>query len=76
MKDVIKDPSSKGEILKLERFKFMYETFKLVTKYQTDSTKLKEVSLAALDFFKNPDYDLWMHAEILRLEGEFALNKG
>lgn len=54
----------------------MYETFKLVTKYQTDSTKLKEVSLAALDFFKNQDYDLWMHAEILRLEGEFALNKG
>ena len=54
----------------------MYETFKLVTKYQTDSTKIKEVAIAAVDFFKNPDYDLWMHAEILRLEGEFALSKG
>ncbi len=54
----------------------MYEQFKLITKYQTDSTKIKEVQLTAIDFFKNPDYDLWMHAEILRLEGEYALSKG
>ena len=76
VKDILVDPSTKGDVLKLERFKMLYETFKLVTKYQTDSNKIKEVNLAALEFFQNKDYDLWMHAEILRLEGEFALSKG
>jgi hypothetical protein len=37
---------------------------------------LKEVFLTALEFFKNKDYYLWLDAEILRLEGKFALNKG
>lgn len=76
VKDVVLDEKTKGEALKLERFKYMYETFKLTTKYQTDSTKLKETLIQACEFSKNPDFDLWMHADILRLEGEYALAKG
>lgn len=70
------DPSTKGDALKLERFKYMYESFKLVSKFQPDSSRLKETQIQAIDFVKNPDFELWMHADILRLEGEFALAKG
>jgi hypothetical protein len=27
-------------------------------------------------FVENKDYDLWMHADILRLQGQFMLSKG
>jgi hypothetical protein len=36
VKDIMLDPTTKGDALKLERFKYMYESFKLVTNYQTD----------------------------------------
>ena len=58
------DIDTKGEMLKLERFKYRYETFKL---HLAIDQKGLEMIQESSKFLECTDYDLWMHAEILRL---------
>lgn len=76
VKAPLTDPETKGEFLKLERYRFTYENFKLHMITGVDQTVNQEVLREGLDFLDNKDYDPWMHAEILRLQGEYFLQRG
>jgi hypothetical protein len=58
---------TKGENLKLERYRFMYENFKLHMITGIESARQKEILLDCQLFLDNKDYEPWMHADILRL---------
>ena len=60
----------------LERFRYTYEVNKLNMLTISDSTRQQEFIRDNQSFVECPDYDLWMHAEILRLQGEYMLSKG
>lgn len=60
----------------LERFRYTYECNKLNLLIVGDSNRQQEFIRDNLNFLECQDYDLWMHAEILRLQGEFMLQRG
>ena len=60
----------------LERFRYTYEVNKLNMLTISDSTRQQEFIRDNQSFVENSDYDLWMHAEILRLQGDYMLSKG
>ena len=68
-KPFLVNEEARGDILKLERFKYYYETFKLTMKFHKDPTTQHECLIKSLEFVDKNEYDLWMHAEILRLMG-------
>ena len=61
----------KGDVLKLERFKLTYETFKQQMAFR--SLKRAEVQAhltKTIQEIDNADYDPWMQAELARIVGE------
>jgi len=76
VKTPLLDKDTKGENLKLERYRFMYENFKLHMITSVDSTKEQAILLESQAFIENKDYGPWMHADIQRLAGEHFLHRG
>ena len=68
-KQFLLSDEARGDILKLERFKYHYENFKLTMKFHKDAGSQLECLMKSLEFVEKNEYDLWMHAEILRLMG-------
>lgn len=71
-------PETTGDTLKLERFRYLYEMNKLhvTTELSADKIRMQKLEKENEEFIKNQDYDLWMTAEIHRLQGEYSLKKG
>ena len=69
VKAPVTDPNIKGDKMMLERFRFLYETNKIHLLTVPNSLKQQELFAENARFVQNSDYDLWMHAEILRLQG-------
>lgn len=60
----------------LEHFRYTYETNKLNMLTMSDSTRVADLIKDNNAFVENPEYDLWMRAEILRLQGEYMMSRG
>jgi hypothetical protein len=76
VRDPLFDINTRGDRLTLERFRYTYETNKLHMLTLSESARQQEIMIENNQFLECPDYDLWMHAEILRLQGEFMMSKG
>ena len=76
VKQIVTSEEAKGDILKLERFKYLYENFKLQMKFAKDPGTHHAILLKSSEFLQKNEYDQWMHAEILRLMGQHHLETG
>lgn len=77
VKPAVTHEQTVGKLLLLERFQYQYELNKLnIITGKTNSLNSNELMISNKAFCENKDYDLWMVAEIHRLQGEQHLARG
>ena len=67
---------ARGEMLKLERFKYTYENFKQQMEFRKQPLDTYECLKKTEEEINNEDYTPWMQAELLRIVGEHYLKQG